>query len=164
QVAQMVAGTYQGQQLLASPGAAVAVKGQVLQGLVEGGTGHRLDREVLFAAEGAVAPLGVWNLELVVGRRAVDQCLDYDRNLAELQEVALLQRPLPRVQADAIEARTIGAAQVADTPAPLGPADLGVVAADRAVIEDDLERVEATDPQEIARLPAPVFDGPVETF
>src|SRR5262249_19879412 len=85
QVAQMVAGTYQGQQLLASPGAAVAVKGQVLQGLVEGGTGHRLDREVLFAAEGAVAPLGVWNLELVVGRRAVDQCLDYDRNLAELQ-------------------------------------------------------------------------------
>src|SRR5262249_42621151 len=153
----MVAGADKSEELLAGPRPPVAVEGQVPQGLVPRGTRGRLDAQAFLAGAQAFLP----------GRRLgialTDQRIDDDRHLAELEQVALLQGPLSRTQTHAVEPRAVGAAQVADAPAPLGQADFGVVAADRTLIQHDLERIETADPKEVGRLPAAALDGPVET-
>src|SRR5947209_6641689 len=124
-----MAGSHQGEQLIAGSRQAVAVKGEMLQGLVEGRTRGGLDVEM-------VGRGGLFRLAFFHER------LDDDGNLAELEQVAFLQGPLPGPQTYTIQARTVGAAEVAHAPAAFGDADLGVIAADGVIVENDLERIE----------------------
>src|SRR5262249_57491674 len=94
-------------------------------------------------------------------RRLFLDGLDDDGHLADLQEVADAQRPLAVAQLDAVEAGAVGAAQVAHAPAALGEANFRVAAADRNVVEDDLQWVEAPDAQQFRRLPRTPLDGAV---
>jgi hypothetical protein len=111
-------------------------EGHPLEGLVPGGLGRPLDAHLLAARPGR----GGFRLVL-------DEGLDDDGDLAELEQVAQADRPLAGAQADAVEACAVGAAQVAQPPAAVGHADLGVVAADGVVVEDDFQRIEPAHPQ-----------------
>jgi hypothetical protein len=62
----------------------------------------------------------------------------------------------------AVEEGAVGAAEVADVPALLVGVDLGMAAADGAVVDGDFEGVHAADPQEGLRLPRAALDGPVD--
>src|SRR5262249_5513529 len=116
-VTKVVAGAKQGEQLVAGPGAVVAVKRQVVERLLERGPGSRLDPERVGAG---------WVLFL-----ALDKCLDNETDLADLQHVAGTQGPLAGAKANAVEAGPVGAAQVLDPPAAFAGAHLGVQSADR---------------------------------
>ena len=135
-----MAGPQQGQQLLAGRGTAVAVEGQAFQCLVPRGLGGGLDAHLLRGVGFGF-------------RFAVAESLDDDGHLAELEQVADAQRPLAGAQTHAVEARAVGAAQVAQTPAAIGEADLGVIAADRVVVEHDFQRIEPADAQQLRGFP-----------
>src|SRR5262249_3858491 len=57
----------------------------------------------------------------------------------------------------------VGAAEVADAPAALRGADLGVIAADGAVVEDHLEGLEATDTEQFAGFPGSALERAVHS-
>src|SRR5262249_9501370 len=148
EVDEVATGAQHGVQLFARTRAAVTVEGQPLQRLVPGGPGGGLDAQLLGRGE--------------VGVLFFREGLDDDGKLAKLQEVADAERPLAGADADAVEARAVGAAEIADPPAPLGRAQLGVEAADRAVVEHDFQRGEAPHAEQGGRLPGLPLDGAVD--
>ena len=87
-----------------------------------------------------------------------DRPLDDDGDLAELEDVAGPQRVLARPDPHPVDVRPVGALQVADEPPVVPEPDLGVAAADRAVVEDDLQRPEAAGAQDRGGLPHLSFD------
>ena len=151
-VAEVVAGPEQGHELVAGAGRAATVEGQALQGLVPGRLGRALDAHAV-----------VGRLARRRSARLFLDGLDDDGHFAELQQVARPQRPLAVAEADAVEAGAVGAAQVAHAPAAVGGLDLGVVAADRAVVQHDLQRIEPADAQQVRRFPGLSLDGPIQS-
>ena len=81
--------------------------------------------------------------------------LDDHRDLAELDDVARPQRLLARPDPHAVDVRAVGALQVAHAPPVVGQADLGVPAADRAVVEHNLQRRRAGRPAGAFPTPTP---------
>jgi hypothetical protein len=67
------------------------------------------------------------------------------------------QRPIRAGQTATIQEGAIGAFQIAHPPAAIGRKDLGVLAADGTVVDTDLQRFQAPDPQASRRLPDAVF-------
>src|SRR5262249_28624069 len=56
----------------------------------------------------------------------------------------------------------VGAAHVADAPAAVGGADLGVVAANGGVVDHDLQRIKAANAEERGRIPRLPLGGAVD--
>ena len=61
--------------------------------------------------------------------------------------------PLAGDEGDAVEPCAVGAAEVAQSPTAIGKADLGVIAADRIVVEHHFHGTEPADAQQIEGLP-----------
>ena len=84
------------------------------------------------------------------------------RDVPAADDVVGAQRPLAGAQAGAVEEGAVGAAQVAHAPAVGRVPDLRVPAADRAVVQDDLECGQAARPEEGFALPRHPFDVAVD--
>ena len=115
-----------------------------------------------FGLPGAASPLGIGVGTLTVGIVPDEPFSSpssswivstMNGDFAELEEVPDAERPLAVAEPDAVEAGAVGAAQVADAPAAVGGTHLGVVAADRVVVENDLQGIEPADAQQFRRLP-----------
>src|SRR5207237_10923850 len=130
----------------AGPRAAAAVEGQRLQGLFERSPRRRLDAHV--------------PVERRFQAAAFLDRLDDQRELAELEQVALLERPIPLADAVAVEVRPVGAAEVAQAPAALAQHNLGVLPADGGVVQPDLDRFVPPDAEPLRRLPDLALDPP----
>ena len=59
---------------------------------------------------------------------------DDDGDFAELKQVTRPQRPLAVAETHPVEARAVGAAEIADAPAAVGDAQFGVVAANGTIV------------------------------
>jgi hypothetical protein len=143
QVDQVVPGPQQGEELVAGPRHAVAAERHPPDALVVRRPGRGGDDELV--RRGAVE-----------GR--VHQ-LDQEGHLAELHHVPRLEREVLGPDAGAVDVGAVGALQVADRPVAVqADADLGVLAADGAVVEDDLQRGEPAGAQQRIVLPDVALD------
>ncbi len=134
QVAQVVARAEQGEHLLPGAGAVLGVEDKALQGVLDAVGGAGLDQHV--ALDGGHLLLA-----------AVAEHFNNERDVAEADDVVLAEGVL------AIEKGAVGAAQIADAPAGGRVLDLGMPAADRAVIQHDLQRGQPAGPQDRFALP-----------
>ena len=115
----------------------------------------------------ASASTMIWSPAMTRGsgrRRSRVRQLDHHGDFAELNDVARVQLPLAGAEADAVDVGAVGAFQVADPPAGVGLADLGVAAADGAVVQHDLQGAEPAGPENVRGLPRLSFDLAADSF
>src|SRR5439155_21139954 len=79
--------------------------------------------------------------------------LHHQGDFAELEDVARSERLFRVAEADAVEERAVGAAEIAHLPVPVAEVYFGVSAADRAVVEDDFQCAEAAGPEHLICFP-----------
>ncbi len=124
----VMAGAKQGPQLFAWPRAAIAIEGQAVEGLFPRLVGGGLDIYFAFNA--------------LCGAGGFVQ-FDNHGDLAELNDVASVQGAILFAHAHAVDKSAVGAVEIVQHPALLADAKFGVLAADRAVVENNFQRVEA---------------------
>src|SRR5262249_54265435 len=91
--------------------------------------------------------------------RAGFEQVDDKTHVAAADDVGTGDRPSRAGDALAVEKGAVGAFEVGQPPAPVGGKQASMLAADRSVVETDLERFMPPDPQLLTRLPGHLVAG-----
>jgi hypothetical protein len=141
-VDEVVPGSQEREELLAGPGHVIAVVGKAAQAVFK--CRFRGSDDVLIRG-GPVGNCGLTAFD--------DEC-----DLAELNDVALMERVFAGTHANAIDVGPVRAFEVAHKPTFVSESNLCVAAADGAIVENDFQRGKAAGAQECLGLPGAPFD------